>query len=78
MGSSIAVVHDVDDEDEHMGLCSCGGQWRLASEMVIPLSQRWFDSLVMTCTRCSQSSGYIFDITPFFDPRPGVWAAAAA
>lgn len=75
MALRIPVVPNVEDEDLLMGKCECGGSWALAAEEVVPVRLRWYDSLVMTCRSCRQHRRYLFDITPFFDPRPGVWAA---
>lgn len=74
---SIPVVRSVEDEERRMGPCECGGQRSLRSEEVIPRAGRWFDSLVVVCVACGRPSGHVFEITPFYEARPRVWARHA-
>jgi hypothetical protein len=74
---SIPVVGSIEDEDRQMGQCECGGLLRLRSEEVIPRAGRWFDSLVVMCVECRKPSGHVFEITPFYEARPRVWAGRA-
>jgi hypothetical protein len=67
-------VESAEDEDELMGHCVCGASWRLASESVDPVAGRWLDSVGVRCSACGVRSVFTFDITPFFEPRPAVWA----
>jgi hypothetical protein len=75
---AIPVVGCIEDEDRQIGRCECGGLRRLRSEEVIPRAGRWFDSLVVMCTECGMPSGHIFEITPFYQARPRVWARRGA
>ena len=61
-----------------MGHSSCGASWRFASESVHPLAGRWLDYIAVRCSASGVRRAFTFDITPFFEPRPGVWAARKA
>lgn len=74
---SIPIVRSIDEEEREIGRCDCGGLLRLRSEEVIPRTGRWFDSLVVMCVDCGKPSGHSFEITPFFEARPRVWAGHA-
>ena len=58
-----------------MGGCPCGGKWQLISDCLVPLQGRWYDSLVSACPSCRTRSGFLFDVTPFFQAHPRVWAS---
>lgn len=70
----IPVVHSIAQEDDLLSQCPCGGSWALAAESVIPLEGRWFDCLVLRCQACGRHDRGVFDVTPFFEPRPKVWS----
>lgn len=72
--SNIAIpVRSVDEEDALLGSCACGGNWRLVAEEVAPLQRRWYDALVLCCSRCGSPRRAIFDITQFFEPVGKAW-----
>jgi hypothetical protein len=62
------------EEDQYLGTCSCGGMWALALEDVVPLSQGWYDAIVVRCASCRRVERAIFDITPFFEVKSRAWA----
>jgi hypothetical protein len=66
-------VRSVDEEDEVLGLCVCGSEWRLKGNAVEPVEGRWHDILRVRCSRCGSAGEFVFDITTFFVPRPGIW-----
>lgn len=70
-------VRSVDEEDAWLGNCDCGNSWRLVAEDVVPLSHRWFDALVLSCSRCGGTRRAVFDITSFFTPPSSAWARVA-
>lgn len=76
MSSWPQVAKSVDDEDRRMGACPCGGRWRVARETLVPTRGRWVDDLVVRCDSCMTPNGFLFDVTEFFEPRPGVWTTA--
>ena len=67
-------VDSTEEEAALMGRCFCGASWRLASESVDPVAGRWLDSVGVRCSACGSRRVFTFDITPFFEPRPAVWA----
>jgi hypothetical protein len=75
--AAIPVVRSIEDEERRIGRCDCGGPLRLESEEVIPQAGKWFDSLVVMCEECRKPSGHVFEITPFYEARPRVWARRA-
>lgn len=77
MASRAIVVASVDEEDRLLGHCSCGSAWRLVSEDVVPIWNRWYDALVLRCTSCGTSRRAIFDVTSFFVPQSWAWVGAA-
>ncbi len=78
MGRTPQVVDRVEDEERVIGRCACQTPWRLASNTVNPVAGRWHDSVTVCCPECGQRREFVFDITPFFSPRPGIWGHAAA
>lgn len=77
MRRTAVAVRSVEEEDAWLGTCDCGHPWRLVAEDVVPLSNRWFDALVMGCTGCVRTRRAIFDITSFFNPPSSAWARVA-
>lgn len=71
----IVRVTSIDEEDEHLGRCECGGDWRVRAEDVVPLNGRWYDAVVVVCQTCGRANRAVFDVTQFFVPNPGVWAS---
>jgi hypothetical protein len=67
------AVRSVEEEDDILGHCLCGGPWRLAFEEVAPRAGRWYDTLVVKCADCHTSQLALFDITPFFAPTSKAW-----
>lgn len=63
----------LDDEDRRMGTCTCRGPWRLARNTVYPSRGHWLDLIGVVCPLCGGAREFLFDITLFFDARPGVW-----
>ena len=75
MSAEPAVVGGIDEEDALMGVCACSATWRLAHHEVVARQGRWLDVLGVRCQRCGTSASFVFDITRFFQARPGVWTA---
>lgn len=69
-------VASVDEEDERLGQCSCGGTWRICGEVVRPAVGTWLDELRLVCGACGERRIVRFDIGSFFSARPGVWTMA--
>lgn len=67
-------VRSIDEEDALIGACVCGGAWSLSANTVYPARQRWLDSVSVRCPTCGSEMNYVFDISNFFRPRPGVWS----
>lgn len=63
----------VADECRLMGRCSCGGDWKLTRNEVAVRCGAWVDFIGVRCSACGRRSAYEFDISSFFEPRPGVW-----
>ena len=63
----------IGDEEEQMGRCRCGGQWSMRTNMVEPRVGRWFDHIGVVCARCGRATSFVFDISSWFEARPGVW-----
>lgn len=78
MGIQLApvAVQRTEDEDALMGACPCGGEWRLRSNEVAPVTGRWHDRLAVVCEHCGQPKRFVFDITAFFVSRPGIWTSS--
>lgn len=71
---SVALpVRSVDEEENLIGTCGCGSPWRLALNSVEPVSGKWHDIVGVRCPICGRSAGFTFDVTTFFQPRPGIW-----
>jgi hypothetical protein len=68
------IVASIEEEDAVLGTCECGGSWRLASEDVVPVRDRWYDAVIMQCDACSGVNRRLFDITSFFAPRGRAWS----
>lgn len=67
-------VDSVDEEEAVIGVCDCGSATRATvSEELLPIRARWYDSLVLRCNGCGQFVARVFDVTSFYEPRPGVW-----
>jgi hypothetical protein len=69
---SVARVSGLEDEDRLMGHCPCGGAWALAYNEVSLRKQAWVDHLLMRCRSCDARATFDFDVTGFFEARPGV------
>ncbi len=69
-------VKSVDEEDNLLGACPCGSGWCLAAEEVVPLQDRWYDALVVSCPACGSVARAVFDITSFFAPPTHAWVTA--
>lgn len=67
----------IDDEDRLMGTCACSGAWRMAGNFVEPVRGRWLDIVVVACSECGATRAFGFDITAFFEARPGIWSQPA-
>jgi hypothetical protein len=68
-----AAVHGLDEEDALMGACTCNSSWHLARNVVWPVAGRWHDLIGVVCPACGARREFVFDVTAFFEPRPGVW-----
>jgi hypothetical protein len=73
MAGTLKAVRSVDEEDALMGRCPCGASRRLARNAVRPMSGRWLDLVGMNCPSCGSDADFAFDVTAFFEARPGVW-----
>jgi len=62
-----------EEEEELLSRCDCGGEWRLAHEEVVPVSEHWYDALIVKCATCCALRRAIFDITSFFEVRTHAW-----
>jgi hypothetical protein len=67
------AVRSVEEEDEILGRCRCGGVWSLAFEEVSPRAGRWYDTLIVKCAHCHTSQLALFDITLFFAATSKAW-----
>ena len=72
--SSAIPVRSIDEEDTLIGVCGCGGSWKLSGKAVFPRGHQWLDSVRLTCPSCGRNVVHVFDISRFFQPRPGVWS----
>lgn len=77
MGHGAPIVSSIDDEDRLMGTCACSGAWRMAGNAVEPVRGRWLDLVVVACSECGSKRAFGFDITAFFEVRPGIWSRPA-
>lgn len=67
-------VDSIEDEEIALGACECGATDRATvSEELTPLDSRWYDSLVLRCRECGLFTARVFDVTSFYEPRPGLW-----
>ena len=65
------------EEEQRVGQCpSCNLPWQLRYEAVVPARGVWFDELAFHCTQCGETRSFVFDITSFFEARPGVWSGS--
>lgn len=71
----VQVVTSIGEEELLMGVCTCGDSRQVVSERLVPLDGRWYDSIVSNCPACHTLSGFLFDVTPFYQPHPRVWAS---
>lgn len=71
--SSALAVHSVDEEDALIGICICGGPWKVSANAVFSRGHRWLDLVRLICASCGRSADHVFDISRFFEPRPGIW-----
>jgi len=67
-------VRSIDEEDALIGCCACGGLWKMSANAVFPRNHRWLDSVRLTCASCGRTADHVFDISRFFQPRPGIWS----
>jgi hypothetical protein len=66
-------VDSIEEEEAAIGACECGAVDRATvSEELMPLDSRWYDSLVFRCRRCGRFTARVFDVTSFYEPRPGL------
>jgi hypothetical protein len=73
----VVAVANIEEEDAHIGQCQeCRLPWTFCYESVTPESGRWFDKLEYRCAGCGRARDFLFDITRFFQARPGVWSKA--
>jgi hypothetical protein len=70
-------VVNLDDEDRRMGACVCSSSWSLARNEVLPVGGRWLDVVGVACPKCGCRRDFVFDVSSFFVPRPGVWTGEA-
>lgn len=70
---NLAAVGSVEDECRIMGRCGCRGEWMLTYNEVSLQRRVWVDIVVVRCATCGLRRTFEFDITGFFEPRPGVW-----
>lgn len=75
---SVPEVMSIEDEERLMGRCVCTGEWRLRGNAVWPATGHWVDELKMVCTQCGMGRNFAFDVTSFFDARPGIWTTTRA
>jgi hypothetical protein len=78
MRTSIPWATSVEDECRMMGRCSCGGDWRLVYNEVALRQRAWVDYIVVRCPACDARAAFEFDVSRFFEPRPGVWGRSLA
>jgi hypothetical protein len=69
----IIAVDSVEAECRYMGQCACGGDWRLAYNEVALHRGSWVDFVAVRCATCDARAAFAFDVSQFFEPRPGVW-----
>ncbi len=74
MRKTIPSASSVEDECRMMGECSCGGDWTLTFNEVVLRQHAWVDYISVRCVRCDFRSSFEFDVSRFFEPRPGIWA----
>jgi hypothetical protein len=66
-------VNSIAEEETALGHCECGARDRATiSEELLPLDSRWYDSLVVRCRQCHRVTARVFDVTSFYEPRPGL------
>jgi hypothetical protein len=78
MRTTIPSATSVDDECRMMGQCSCGGEWSLTFNEVAVRRRIWVDYIVVRCVLCNASAAFEFDVSRFFEARPGVWGRTLA
>lgn len=70
---TVMRVDSVEEEEGALGACDCGASDRATvSEELMPLHSRWYDSLVLRCRQCGRVTARVFDVTSFYEPRPGL------
>jgi hypothetical protein len=71
---SAVRVDSIEEEEAAIGVCHCGSARRATvSEEMLPIRSRWYDSLVLRCQHCGSFVARVFDVTSFYEPRPGIW-----
>jgi hypothetical protein len=68
------MVRGIDEEDAIMEDCACHSRWQLTRNVVWPAAGRWNDLVGVVCPECGVRREFVFDVTAFFEPRPGVWS----
>jgi hypothetical protein len=63
----------VEDECRMMGQCHCGGDWVLTFNEVSLRQRVWVDYVAVRCVFCDLRAGFEFNVSRFFEPRPGIW-----
>ena len=69
----LVAVGSIEGEDQLMGRCPCGGDWRLIFNEVFLRRRAWVDYIALRCLVCDLHATFEFDVSAFFEPRPGVW-----
>jgi hypothetical protein len=73
MRKTVPSATSVEDECRMMGQCRCGGDWKLTANEVTLRRSTWVDYVAVRCDQCSFRTAFEFDVSGFFEPRPGVW-----
>jgi len=69
------AVLSVEEEEALVAPCrKCGASAVVVvSEDLWPIAGRWYDALVFRCDACRAVAPWVFDITAFYEPAPGLW-----
>ena len=78
MHEKVQLVRGIDEEETLMGTCACASPWRMSANAVLPNAGRWLDLIRVVCPACGSRAAYVFDVTRFFVPRPGIWGRRQA
>jgi hypothetical protein len=72
--SPVRTVSSIDQEEELIGECSCGGAWQMIRNAVAPIRGRWYDDVAVRCEECGTLRVFEFDVSQFIEVRPQVWS----